>query len=329
MSIPVVSVILQTYNRAGMLRGAIESVFAQTFTDWELIIVDDGSTDETPQIVESYQQGTGAIRYIRLPHQGFVKTRAAAVAQARGTYVTLLDDDDVFLPGKLARQVAFLDANPEFGLVYSSVDLVDGDGRFLERLPHRPAHNYLELVEYGCVISGHAALVRRVCFDRVGGFRDDLPTASDYDMWLRIGRAFPIAFLPDVVGLYRRHGDNLTTRYTEEYATHRAIYHELGQRDNSAALRTRLARAHARLNRELAIFHYKYAAESLDARRYGVAAWDYFQAVRHDAAVGHRIGWGAGKSRAYRLLRPYAAAMYCAGAALTTMVRGRPTHAAR
>lgn len=315
MSAPAVSILLATYNRADYIAEAIESVLAQTFTDWELLIIDDGSTDATRAVVAPYAAAHANIRYGYQSNRGLAATRQEGVARCRGRYLALLDDDDQYLPCKLERQVAFLDAHPELGLVYSYVDVTDEAWRVLQRAPERPARSFLELID-ACTIYTASVLARRACFDRLGSFRSNLPFIHDDEMWLRLSRAYPIAFVPECVGRYRRHATNMTHRFLSYYPEYLTVYGELLRGDLSIEERERTLRAAARMTREGSLVHYQCAAEALVSRQYARAARLYAQAMRLDPLIGTRVPWSRWNAWLYRALKPYAALAYCGAAAL-------------
>ena len=197
MASPTVSVILPTYNRASLLPRAVESVLSQTFSNWELFIVDDGSTDETPAVVRSYLADP-RIHFLKKKHEGSAgKSRNAGMRLAKGKYVAFLDDDDLFLPEKLKRQVAWMDAHPAVGLLYSLIQVVDTEMNPLKVVPENPERSFLELFREN-FIQVPTVLARRRCFDRVGFFDESLPGSEDYFLWLKIAEQFPIDHLGDL-----------------------------------------------------------------------------------------------------------------------------------
>ncbi|MBI4341881.1 MAG: glycosyltransferase [Candidatus Omnitrophica bacterium] len=317
MSRPLVSVLMATYNRAAFLPQAIESVLAQTYPHWELVIINDGSTDNTRQIVESFQARDARIRYVYQANQGLAASRHHGVRLCRGKYIAFLDDDDLYLPDKLEQQVAFLEAHPEIGLVYSPVQLVDREKRVLGMYPQQPARTFLELID-GCTIATHGVLVRTACFHQVGTFRKDRSPAEDYDMWLRISQSYAIAFLPECVGLYRKHETCMTQDVFSAYAAYRRIYATLLKTGRlSQEARQRVSRALTRTVRVLAVCHYQRAAGSLESCRYSEAARSYSAAIRFAPLVGLHVPWGGSRHLLYRIVRPYAAWLYCGWRALT------------
>ena len=188
---PIVSVILPTYNRADLLPRAIQSVISQTLTDWELIVVDDGSTDHTRDIVAAYSDSR--IRYIWQENQERSVARNTGLRASHAACISFLDSDDEYLPHKLELQMAVLESRPDIGMVLSGWVDVDNKGDVLGT--HSPWLVYGEgQIALGTwLLSGPehfcAALVRRVWLERVGGFDPQLNRAEDVDLWFRMIKA--------------------------------------------------------------------------------------------------------------------------------------------
>lgn len=209
-----ISVIIPTYNRALYLGDAIGSVQAQTYPYVEIIVADDGSTDNTAQIVAGFGD---AVTYISLSHRGQpAATRNAGLRAASGEFVAFLDSDDVFLPNKLALQLAVFDTHSEAGLVYSNGyffrdDPSEPTGYVLDGLPSPSDDVFPELLR-GNFLAPSTVLIRRACLDVVGMFdeRPDFFAVEDYDMWLRIAAKFPVIYAPGDVAAIRRHPQSIS-----------------------------------------------------------------------------------------------------------------------
>jgi glycosyltransferase involved in cell wall biosynthesis len=208
--VPTVSVIIPTYNHAPFLPEALESVFAQTCSPLEAIVVDDGSTDKTAEVLRMYE---GRVRVLRQPNRGVAAARNAGAAAASGELLAFLDADDTWLPAKLERQVARFDGEPEIGLLHCGVAEVDGGGRQLRvRLDGMEGWVSSEMLLFrrGVILGGgSAAVIRRAIFLRVGGFDEVLSTSADWDLYYRVARRYPVGFLPEVLVRYRVHSGNM------------------------------------------------------------------------------------------------------------------------
>jgi glycosyltransferase involved in cell wall biosynthesis len=202
--LPQVSVIIPTYNRSELLQVAVESTLAQTYPNVEVIVVDDGSTDDTPSVMAQY---AGRVTYIKQANQGVAAARNRGTEAAAGKYINFLDDDDLFAPAKLEHQVQVLDTRPEIGLVHCGYYYMDRDGNRLEKVTFLPGGSLRELVIVDLIWSG-APLIRRQCLEQVGLFDEKLPWrgqyAEDWDMWLRIAQAgYQFACVQEPLGGYR------------------------------------------------------------------------------------------------------------------------------
>ncbi len=210
---PKVSVIIPTYNHGRFIGEALESVLAQRYQDFEVIVVDDGSTDGTRALVAAYAP---RIRYHFQPHAGAASARNTGLRMSSAPYVAFLDSDDTWAPEKLALQVVYLDAHPQFGAVFTSYLVTDEEGKPLGVEPRRfpytqsPFENLL-IWPYG---SMHVAVVRRACLERVGGFDETLAIAEDWDLWLRVSQQCGLANLDQPLATYRQSAGS-TSRGTQ------------------------------------------------------------------------------------------------------------------
>lgn len=213
---PEISVIIPTYNRAQMLARALRSVLAQTEPDWECLIIDDGSTDDTRAVVESFAEPR--FRYLSQANQGPAAARNNGIPAAQSPYITFLDSDDQMLPEKLALHLEAFRADDQLGLLASGWKEIDARGNLLrERLPWLTQPS-LELASWlnGCPVLGSALTVRKACLDQVGLFNPDLRVAEDYDLWLRLAYAgCEMRWLPQVVCLRELHPQGISRHYAE------------------------------------------------------------------------------------------------------------------
>jgi GT2 family glycosyltransferase len=212
---PRVSAIVPAYNSVRYLPEAIDSVLAQTYRDFEIIVVDDGSTDGTQGVLARYGD---RIRVVRQSNQGSAAARNAGILAARGEFIAFLDADDLWLPQKLERQMRLFGERPEIGWVYSDYREFDESGlgtrSFFERegLRHPPEGWVLPALAEGCITWTTTVVMRASCFHEAGLFDPVFPRAQDYDMWLRLAARFPVACVAEVLALYRRHQAQVTTK---------------------------------------------------------------------------------------------------------------------
>jgi len=216
-----VSVIIPTYNRAPLLPVALRSVLAQTFQDFEIIIVDDGSTDETRQVVEPYLSDA-RIRYIYQSNHGVSGALNTGFNAAQREFITQLDSDDCWEPELLTTLLARFDGHPEIGVVYARVQAMDKDGQPLAPIlgaeGHFPGQTFLSLL-YGNFVCTIAAVMRRACFQQVGGLDESLNGIEDWDIWLRLARVTQFKFVNQILAHYRIHGGRSTGKASKTFVT--------------------------------------------------------------------------------------------------------------
>ncbi|OGR89166.1 MAG: hypothetical protein A2992_09890 [Elusimicrobia bacterium RIFCSPLOWO2_01_FULL_59_12] len=217
---PRVSVVTPSYNRKEFLWEAIDSVRAQTYRDFEIIVVDDGSTDGTAeQLTERYGK---EVRLLSLPHTGLPASgRNAGIQAAGGEFVAFLDSDDLWRPQKLERQIAAAERDPKAVLYYAlakKFGASESQGVTM-RFHYRPSGRVFNFLIFYNFIPTLTTLVRRDVFERVGFFdtRPDLRAAEDYDMWLRIARLHRVRYVPEVLAEYRLHPENISSNIFAGY----------------------------------------------------------------------------------------------------------------
>ena len=212
-----VSVLVPSYNAARYLSQAIDSALNQTFQDFEIIIIDDGSTDNTREIVERYlKRAPDKIRYIYQDNQGLARARNTGLRHARGEYVALLDADDVWLPARLEETVKILDADSSAGIAHANITRISETGDKLDT-PRRDAR-YLSGYIFENIflrdahLSCPTVLFRRKCCEEVGGFDPGLTRlgCEDRELWLRISQKFKIQYIDKVLALYRVSGKSMS-----------------------------------------------------------------------------------------------------------------------
>ena len=242
MTPPLVSVIVPTYRRADYLRETLDSVFSQTCTDLEVILVEDGSG----QAAGALGKHAGRVEYIWQPNQGVGVARNTGAARARGRWLAFLDDDDLWAPEKLERQLAFAARHPETGLWHTDhLVLVDGHLRVPRRAPGQavPSGWVSAALVLSNFIVASSVLVRKAEFEGVGGFTADRDCAEDLELWLRLSRVCPIGFVPEPLTIYRDHSRSMSSelrwRFCHVNALEQIIrrYPEIWQEVGPAALR--------------------------------------------------------------------------------------------
>ena len=201
------SVVIPTYRHRDYVAAALASVEAQTFRDFEVIVVNDGSPDDTEAVLRPWIE-RGAICYVAQENAGQASARNRGIGLARGEFVALLDDDDTWPGDKLAWQVEFLRANPDYAVVAGAAEVMDETGAALRRTPPLGDVAFDQLIVANCMISPGQALVRRSVLDGAGAFDPAVWGADDWDLWLRIVHVGKIRVTDTVALRYRKHAGN-------------------------------------------------------------------------------------------------------------------------
>ncbi len=216
---PTVSVVVATYNYGRFLAGALKSALAQTFRDHEVIVVDDGSTDDTRTVVRPFLSDR-RIRYVRSDHLGQPAAKNVGIRLGRAPLVAFLDADDLWLPAKLERQVALFRADPALGLVYARRRVIDEAGQEQHYVqPPLPRGHVLTEIFRNNFVCFSASLVRRDVLEENGLFDERLALAIDYDLWLRVALRYRFNYVDEPLVLYRTGHANLSRRLEERLAT--------------------------------------------------------------------------------------------------------------
>jgi glycosyltransferase involved in cell wall biosynthesis len=206
----MVSVIIPTYNRSRRVREAVTSVLAQKGIAFEVIVVDDGSEDDTAAVLEAFGS---AIRTVEQSHGGVSSARNTGIRAAAGEWLAFLDADDLWLPGKLRTQMEFLGANAVYKICQTDEIWIRNGRRLNPRKYHRKPRGYCfpQLLER-CLISPSAVIIHREVFDEVGLFDEAFPACEDYDFWLRIGYRYPIGLIEEPLTVKQGgHADQLSS----------------------------------------------------------------------------------------------------------------------
>ncbi len=204
--LPTFSIIMPLYNHAAYVEQAVRSVLAQTFGDWELVVVNDGSTDGGDKIVRTLAQGEPRIRLYHQANAGCSAARNAAVAASTGRWLTYLDSDDAWTPNALADFTAYIAAHPAAQFIYGSRHRLNDDGTITELAPEYQDRPTAAADLFQRMYISHLCVCyRRELLERVGGYDRRLTNAEDYDLYLRMSKLVPLEPLGKVTGLRRRH----------------------------------------------------------------------------------------------------------------------------
>jgi glycosyltransferase involved in cell wall biosynthesis len=210
-----ITTIIPTFDRLPLLREAVSSVLAQHYHPLELIVADDGSTDGTAGYVQSLNN-TENLRYLQIPHCGMPgKVRNAGARLVTGEYIAFLDSDDLWMPEKLARQIAFFEQNPEIQICHTREIWQRGEKIVSQAgQRHRRFGNIFGDSLKKCIIGPSTVMMRRELFEEFGGFREDLEIAEDYELWLRITASYLVGYIDEPLVIKRGgHADQLSEKH--------------------------------------------------------------------------------------------------------------------
>jgi glycosyltransferase involved in cell wall biosynthesis len=268
--VPQVSIIIPAYNAGRFLREALESVIAQTFHEWEAIIIDDGSAEDLSWVPGMDRR----FQLICQENRGLSAARNFGIMQSAGSSVAFIDADDVWLPDKLERQMAQLEDRPEAVLCHTQMRFVNADGERGDTGWGGGYETYDDLLD-GCGVCISSVLIRREALFRCGLFDPLLKTAQDYDLWLKATRHGPMIAIRDALTLYRLHGTNMSSDYMR---THREVcgillrHMELARREGNRSRVAGCRRGIHRTRRSTALQAWNAAAMSIRTGRLARAA---------------------------------------------------------
>jgi glycosyltransferase involved in cell wall biosynthesis len=278
---PLISVVIPCFDQAHFLAEAIESVLAQTFRDFELLVVDDGSLDNSYEVARRYP----AVRPLRQPNRGVAAARNLGLAESRGTFSIFLDADDRLLPHALKLGMEALAKRPQIAFAAGMSRDIREDGRPIDgarRQPFVTQDHYLHLLEDCYIWSGSSVFYRRSAVEAVGGFDESLDAADDYELYLKLAYRYPVYCHDAVVTEYRRHGSNTTRNaaivLTSQLAVLRRRRSQLRGRRERAARRRGIRKTRTEHGRALA----EQFAANWRRRRRRQAMHELLTLVRHD-----------------------------------------------
>lgn len=209
---PLVSIVIPVFNAATTISASLESVFAQTLQDFEIIVIDDGSTDATVSVIDEFKYP--CIQCYSYPNAGPAASRNKGLRQAKGQFIAFLDADDIWYPSKLMDQVNCLKQNPLAALVYGWVDYVDAENQFIcsDSHPKFSGDVYKQLLIHNFIVSGSNTMIRKTVLTSVGGFDESLLAVEDWELHTRIAVNFHLICLPQVVVRYRQSETSLSNQ---------------------------------------------------------------------------------------------------------------------
>jgi hypothetical protein len=220
MTTPTVSVVMSVFNSERFLREAVESILEQSFRQFEFIIIDDGSTDRSPSILDRYRTQEPRVRVYRQDNKGLIESLNRGCELSRGKYIARMDADDISVRDRLALQVSFMESHPQFSVVGGAVEVINaaGDPLAIYHPPIRDQDIKAGLLRAACVLWHPAVLISRQDLVSMGGYRKIVAHAEDYDLWLRMAERFQFANVAEVVLRYRRHAGQVSIQKCRQQA---------------------------------------------------------------------------------------------------------------
>jgi glycosyltransferase involved in cell wall biosynthesis len=278
---PLISVVIPVYNNETTIEETIESVLSQSFSDLELIVINDGSQDSTLKIVSSILDPR--LKVFSYPNAGLAATRNRGISHASGEYISFIDADDLWTADKLEAQFKALQANPQAAVAYSWTDWIDESGQFLRPGGHISVNGdvFATLLLRDFVESGSNPLIRAEALAEVGGFDESLPAVEDWDMWLRLAAGYEFVCVPSPQILYRVSSSSMSSNvWKMEAGSLQVIERAFAVAPESLQ----------HLKREVLGSRYKYltfkAVEGTPERKKGLAAVRFlWQMVRYDRSM--------------------------------------------
>ena len=255
-----VAVIVPCHNAARYLPRALDSVLAQTYPNFSLSVIDDGSTDETASVLRPYAAYGSCIRQQR---SGVAAARNRGISVSKGRYIAFLDADDYWLPTKLERQIELLEQNPGIGLVCSDCETIEKGkniGAYFSNGRVPAAGRLFELLARECFVFTPTVVVRRACLEEVGWFNESLEVSEDFDLWLRISARWGVAVVPEVLAVREKRPDGLSLSTRPE----KCFENGIAALENVKSACSTLSRKQARaLERAIADRYYVYGSYRL------------------------------------------------------------------
>lgn len=218
--VQMISVVIPTHNRAMLLRRAVDSVLSQSISDLELVVVSDGSTDDTCQVMQNYIEKDARVTFIHYSNAlGANHARNTGIKACMGQYIAFLDDDDEWYPTKLEKQIAIFQQNESIGLVYAGVNIVQQDkGTHYFTIPKDKGNLSKEILFRNCITTTSSVVVKKRILDEVGGFDENLPANQDYDLWIRCLQITEVGYVSEpLLNYYVSTNANQISSHTEKY----------------------------------------------------------------------------------------------------------------
>jgi glycosyltransferase involved in cell wall biosynthesis len=294
---PLVSVVISTHNRYHYLKLAVQSVLDQTYSPIEIIIIDNGSTDETRNIEKDF---SGRVKYFYQNDQGAPAAKNVGIKKATGQYIAFLDDDDLWLPQKTQKQMSLLNEHPELGFICSGSFVMDKDGKQTGRwIKNEGEEETFESLYKQNFVLLLTVIAKKECLDSVAGFDVSL-FSHDYDLWLRLSKRYPFKYMNEPLAHYRKYDQNMSNNINARLKSNLILLRKKEITEGISLLNQwqRMSKA----------FYY-FAGLFKDRREYFMTSYCYFIAALYNPFIGLQYWPTESKhmkfSLPYRLLKFY------------------------
>ena len=312
---PIVSVVIPTFNRTELLRRALTSVLAQTYKDYEIIVVQNGPEECSKDLIQEFLKFGAPVRYFYSPKLGGPSARNMGVRESKGKYIAFLDDDDEWFLEKLSEQVSFLDQDGSIGLLSCHCMRVKEPEGVTDILPTHSLDriNYASIIKNGTIIpSLSSVLIRRECFDKVGFFNPSFIISDDHEFYLRVAAQYGIFMLAKPLFRYYWHANNISKKSLRMYQEKVKILKSVRPENNLGVSKADIHRSFLNYGNKF----YALATDYKENKQYAEAVKLYLAALHCNPSVGLQISWSRFNNPLYRFLRPYLAIVSCALKAL-------------
>lgn len=229
---PLVSVVVPCYNHEKYVKETIESIINQTYKNIELIVIDDGSKDNSVSVIQELADKYG-FTFIHRPNKGLSATLNEGIRLAKGKYFSAIASDDILMLEKIEKQVEFMESNPEYGMCYGKIVYFEDSIENTYEYPNSNKQGWVfdDLLKYGCFIPAPSTFMRKEVFETVGEYDESL-WIEDWDMWLRISQKYQVGYIDEYLAYYRRHDTNISSQSLKMYKAEKQILEKYKDYEN-------------------------------------------------------------------------------------------------
>ncbi len=231
-NLPLVSVVVPCYNHEKYVKETIESIINQTYKNIELIVIDDGSKDNSVSVIQELADKYG-FTFIHRPNKGLSATLNEGIRLAKGKYFSSIASDDILFLEKIEKQVKFMESNPKYGMCYGKIVYFEDSIENTYDYPNSNKQGWVfdDLLNYGCFIPAPSYFTRKEVFESVGGFDKNL-WIEDWDMWLRIAKKYQVGYIDEYLAYYRKHDTNISSQSLKMYKAEKQILEKYKDYEN-------------------------------------------------------------------------------------------------